>query len=92
MYYAMVAEQVADRNLWDDLVQEAAIHVWRLRRRGGEHTEAYYRKAARMRIRECASRQTWLGHTGRQGVPIDPLRRPHDSLDRIREEEGEQWR
>lgn len=87
LFYAMARDHVDDRNIWDDCVQEAAIHVWRLKQRGEDHPPAYYHKAARMRIKEVAMRQTWLGHTGRRGVPIDPLRRPHDSLDFMREQE-----
>lgn len=87
LYYAMVKEHVDDRNLWDDCVQEAAIHVWRLQQRGIEHPDSYYHQAARRRIKEVAKRQTWLGHTGQRGPahPIDPLRRPHDSLDQMAE-------
>lgn len=85
LYYAMAKEHVDDRNLWDDCVQEAAIHVWRLRRRDPDHPDSYYHRAARRRIKEVATRQTWLGHSGRNGKPIDPLRRDHDSLDEIRE-------
>lgn len=85
LLYSMVAEHVDDQNIWDDCVQEAAIHVWRLKRRGGEHPDSYYHRAARQRIKEVAKRQTWLGHTGKQGKPIDPLRLPHDSLDQLAE-------
>lgn len=85
LYYAMAREHVDDPNLWDDCVQEAAIHVWRLRNRGLEHPDSYYHQAARRRIREVATRQTWTGYEGRHGRPIDPLRRAHDSLDAIRE-------
>lgn len=87
LYYAMAKEFVDDKSMWDDCVQEAAIHVWRLQQRGEDHSPAYYNKAARTRIKEVATRQTWFGHTGRRGVPIDPLRRPHDSLDYMREQE-----
>jgi DNA-directed RNA polymerase specialized sigma24 family protein len=85
LLYAMAREHVADRNLWDDCVQEARIHIWKLRRRDVPHSEAYLNKAARNRIREVATRQTWLGHSGRHGYPVDPLRRAHDSLDALRE-------
>ena len=88
LYYTMAREFVDDRNLWDDCVQEAAIHVWRLHQRGGDHTPAFYHKAARRRIQEVSQRQTWLGHSGKHGKPIDPLRRPHDSLDEMRENEA----
>jgi hypothetical protein len=85
LYYAMVAEHVADTSIWDDCIQEAAIHVWKLQQRGVEQTPAYYHKAARRRIKEVATRQTWTGHSGRHGKAVDPLRRPHDSLDLMRE-------
>lgn len=85
LYYAMARENVDDPNLWDDCVQEAAIHVWRLRQRGGDEPDAYYHQAARRRIKEVARRQTWFGYQGRRGYPIDPLRRPHASLDQILE-------
>jgi DNA-directed RNA polymerase specialized sigma24 family protein len=81
MFYAMAKDYVSDRSLWDDCVQEARIHVWKLRQRGVPRTEAYYNKAARNRIINMGSRQTWLGHSGHHGYPVDPLRRPHDSLD-----------
>lgn len=81
LYYAMAAEHVDDRSIWDDCVQEAAIHVWRLQQRGLDHPPRYYHLAARRRIKEVAKRGTWTGHTGRHGRPMDPLRRPHDSLD-----------
>jgi hypothetical protein len=85
LYYAMAREHVDDPNLWDDCVQEAAIHVWRLKRRGLEQSDGYYRLAARRRIKEVATRQTWTGYTSQRGRPVDPLRKPHDSLDQIRE-------
>lgn len=85
LYYAMAREFVRNPSLWDDCVQEAAIHVWRLQQRGLEHSPGYYHKAARRRIQEVSQRQTWTGHSGRNGKPIDPLRRPHDSLDVLRE-------
>lgn len=85
LFYAMAKEHVEDPNLWDDCVQEAAIRVWQLQRRGGDHSQAYYHQAARRRIKEVATRQTWLGHSGRHGKPIDPLRMAHDSLDAIHE-------
>lgn len=88
LFYAIAKQYVDDPNLWDDCVQEAAIHVWRLRERGEDHAPAYYNKAARLRIREVASRQLFFGHPGRRNYPIDPLRRPHDSLDEIREQEA----
>jgi hypothetical protein len=88
LFYAMAKQFVDDRNIWDDCVQEAAIHVWRLQQRGVEHPPAYYRKAARLRICEVAKRQTWFGYESHRGHPIDPLRRPHDSLDQIREQEA----
>lgn len=85
LYYAMAKEHVDDPGMWDDCVQEAAIHVWRLQQRGGDHTLAYYHRSARRRIQEVAKRQTWTGHGGKNGKPIDPLRRPHDSLDQMYE-------
>lgn len=85
LYYAMAREYVDDPSMWDDCVQEAAIHVWRLKLRGLDNPPAYYHKAARRRIKEVAVRQTWTGHSGKHGKAIDPLRRPHDSLDVIRE-------
>lgn len=81
LYYAMAREHVDDPNLWDDCVQEAAIHVWRLQRRGIDHPPRYYHLAARRRIKEVAKRGTWTGYTSQQGRPVDPLRRPHSSLD-----------
>lgn len=81
LYYAMVKEHVEDRSMWDDCVQEAAIHVWRLQQRGQDHPPAWYWKAARRRIKEVATRQTWTGYESKRGHPIDPLRRPHSSLD-----------
>lgn len=83
LYYAMAKEHVDDPALWDDCVQEAAIHVWRLQQRGEDHPRPYYTKAARQRIKEVATRQTWTGYEGHRGKLIDPLRRPHDSLDQM---------
>jgi DNA-directed RNA polymerase specialized sigma24 family protein len=83
LYYVMAKQYVDDPNLWDDCVQEAAIHVWRLRQRPEAHPPAYYRKAARRRITEVAQRQTWFGYESHRGHPIDPLRRPHDSYDQL---------
>lgn len=85
MLYAMAREYIEDRNLWDDCVQEARIHLWKLRQRGVPLSEAYSNKAARHRIMEVGRRQTWLGHSGRHGYPVDPLRRAHDSLDALNE-------
>src|SRR5690242_6126383 len=89
LYYAMVAEHVDDKSIWDDCAQEAAIKVWQLERRGG-YAPGQLHRAARRRIHEVATRQTWLGHTGTHGKPIDPLRRSHDSLDAIREALGQE--
>jgi len=83
LLYAMALEHVDNRSLWDDVVQEAMIHVWRLVERDPNHSAAYFHKCARTRIQEVSKRQTWLGHTGTRGVPIDPLRRSHHSLDRL---------
>lgn len=85
LYYAMAREHVNDPGMWDDCVQEAAIHVWKLQERGEDHPPAWYHKAARRRIQEVAQRQTWTGFQGHRGYPIDPLRRPHSSLDEIME-------
>jgi hypothetical protein len=77
----MVREIRHERDLDDDLIQEARIHVWRVQQSKPGRSNAFYNKCARTRIREVSTRQTFLGHTGRRGYPADPLRRPHDSLD-----------
>lgn len=80
---SMVLEHVNDRSWDDDLIQEARIHVWRVQSKKPGRSRAWYNKCARTRIREVAKRQTFTGHSGRRGYPMDPLRRPHDSLDEI---------
>lgn len=83
LYYVMVQEYVYDRNLWDDCVQEAAIHVWRMRQRHPDRTQAWYNKCARSKIQEVSTRQKFFGQPERRGVPADPLRQPHDSYEQL---------
>lgn len=78
---SMALEISHDRSMDDDLIQEARIHVWLVQQRKPGMSRAFYNKCARTRIAEVSKRQTFTGHTGKRGVPIDPLRRPHDSLD-----------
>lgn len=83
LFYAMVRENVLDRNMWDDLVQEARIHDWKMRTEHPGMSPQWYHKCARRRINEVSKRQTWTGYTSHRGHPIDPLRRAHDSLDQM---------
>lgn len=76
----MAREQVDEPWLWDDCVQEAAIHDWQLRERKPGQTEAYYNKAARRRIVEVARTGLMTGMPTHQGHPVDPLRRRRRTL------------
>lgn len=65
-----------------DLAQEARITIWQVATGRPESTREYLSAAARMRVREAATRQTWTGHTRVHGQPADPLRsREKESLD-----------
>lgn len=91
LLYAMAREHVDNKALWDDVVQEAMIHVWKLVERNPDHPAAYFHKCARTRIQEASKRQTWTGHTGVRGKLIDPLRRSHWSLDQLTEDGYFSW-
>lgn len=79
----MVSERVTDPSVRDDILQEARIAVWKAMSRAYE-SDAYLHTAARRRIEEVRSRQTWTGHTRVHGQPTDPLRDSRtDSLDRL---------
>lgn len=79
----MVSERVTDPSARDDILQEARIAVWKAIGRAHD-TDAYLHTAARRRIEEVRSRQTWTGHTRVHGQPTDPLRQSRtDSLDRL---------
>lgn len=85
LYYMMAAEHVDDPSIWEDCVQEAAIHVWRLQQRGLNQSHGYYMQAARRRIKEVSKRGTFLGYTSQRGRPVDPLRKGCLSLDAMLE-------
>jgi DNA-directed RNA polymerase specialized sigma subunit, sigma24 homolog len=80
---AIAAELVYDRSLRDDCVQEALIRVWEILKREPDASRPYIHKSIKRRIMDISMRQTFTGHAGRQGVPVDPLRRPHNSLDEM---------
>jgi DNA-directed RNA polymerase specialized sigma24 family protein len=81
----LAAELVRDRSLRADCEQEAMIRVWEILTRQPGASRPYIHKSIKRRIMEVSKRQTWVGHTGRRGVPIDPLRRPHVSMDSLLE-------
>lgn len=83
LFYRMAKELVYDRALWDDVVQEARIHDWRIRTTRPGMSDRWYHKCARRKISEVSRRQTWTGYVSHRGHPIDPLRRPHESLDQL---------
>lgn len=83
LYYAMAQEHVYDSNLWDDCVQEAVIHVWRMQERHPGKPKIWYNKCARSKIQEVGKRQKFFGQPARRGVSADPLRQPHDSYDQM---------
>lgn len=73
----MVSEHQRDLENRDDLIQEGRIALWRtMIREDCPSSEAYLHAAARQRINEVATRQTWTGHTRVHGQPTDPLRQP----------------
>lgn len=84
MVWALVTEIVGNRALHQDAAQEGLIRVWQVLRDRPHASRAYIRRAVRNRLLDISRRQTFTGHTGRRGSPIDPLRRPHGSLDSLR--------
>lgn len=79
----MASEIVEDKALFDDAVQEGIIQVWKVLSVKPDATRGYVHKAMRRRIREICVRQTFTGHTGKHNHPIDPLRKPHDSVEAL---------
>ena len=63
LLYAMAREHVDNHSLWDDVVQEAIIHVWRLVERDPDHPAAYFQSAL-----VCASKKRQSVRRG-QGTP-----------------------
>ena len=86
----MAAELVYDRSIRDDCTQEALIRVWEILTRKPDASRPYVHTSMRNRIKEVSSRQTFVGHTGSRGAPVDPLRRPHASIDEMTERGWEQ--
>ncbi len=80
----MVAERCSDPNLRDDALQEGRISIWRESQRGRARTDAYLHTAARTAITHALTRDLWTGRPeGRTAKPVDPMRRPRDSLDAL---------
>lgn len=60
LYYLIVKEQVQDRALWDDCVQEAIIAVWMARQKHPGKPQTYYNAVARKRIQRVSQSQLFL--------------------------------
>jgi DNA-directed RNA polymerase specialized sigma24 family protein len=76
LFQIMVSERHVDPEMRDDVLQEARIVAWQVLTSDKEYgnRDQYAHAAARRRIVETATRQTWTGHTRVHGQPTDPLR------------------
>jgi DNA-directed RNA polymerase specialized sigma24 family protein len=82
LVWALATEMVSPA-LRHDAAQEGLIKVWEVLRDRPTASWGYVRRAVRNRLIDISRRQTFTGHTGRRGKAIDPLRRPHESLEAL---------
>lgn len=76
-----VSEQSRDGSIRDDLINEARLTVWKVLCEKPDAT-GLLSVATKRRIGELVQRgQRWTGMETKHGHPIDPLRRPHETVD-----------
>ena len=67
----------------EDIVQEAALEILQAAERRPDMPEAYLVGAGRRQVWEKSKERTWTGMATNMGTPVDPLRRPHGSVDEM---------
>ena len=88
----MSAERSTADAPYDDIRQELLITLWTLHGKHGTHDDlrGLATVAMRRRANDVVTRQTWTGYqkNGPRSAPMDPLRRPRESMEQIVEELG----
>lgn len=89
-----LARQVTSRRVLrsdpdhEDIAQEVALEILALAERRPDMPEGYLVGAGKRRLYDALKARTWTGMATNSGTPVDPLRRPHGSVDELLEAEA----